>query len=295
MSPRCGLVQCVRADKDDTQTRQDSPYFSMLFCCINAFRLGVIIMAAAPLVAPSLVSRSGGDQRNADISSSRPNGQASLSLSFSVLLFFLAPSPLFVVTVCCFHPSITPSFIPFSPSSLFSLPIYLLYLAFFFACNNVHATLLSSPRSLSGVAHTHMPLSELLLPHFHRTHRHCYPSPQAISPTVQTDVLWMECRSVCWAGRGDTAGSGCFISVCTYLHSSSSSCRSLSGFCRCWMDGYGAIQLLDMRHNPRSASQADLQTLCSEFTIILLFSTKTTPADQNTSVHYISRVYFRYI
>lgn len=129
MSPHCGLVQCVRADRDDTHTHQGSPYFSMLFCCINAFRLGVIIMAAAPLVAPSLMSRSGEDQRNADISSSRPNGQASLSLS--ALLFSRSFSSL-----CChcllFSPVHHSLFHPIFPPHLFFLSPFICSLLLLF-------------------------------------------------------------------------------------------------------------------------------------------------------------------
>lgn len=58
------------------------------------------------------------------------------------------------------------------------------------------------------------------------------------------------------------------MSVRRCLHGSSS--WAFSRFCRCWMYGRDAIHLLDITHNPRSGSQADLQTPCSEFTIFFI-------------------------
>ncbi len=53
----CGFVHFVQADRDDAQSHLGCLYLSMLFCCINVFRLCVMIMEAATdaaaLVAPS--------------------------------------------------------------------------------------------------------------------------------------------------------------------------------------------------------------------------------------------------
>lgn len=90
-----------------------------------------------------------------------------------------------------------------------------------------------------------MPPSEFLLPHFHRTHRHCYP-PQAISLTVQTDILWMESRSVCWAGRGILPALDAlylYVHICT----AAAAGLSLDSVGVGWIYDYGAIQLSDMR------------------------------------------------
>lgn len=134
----------------------------------------------------------------------------------------LSLSPAFV------SPSITPSFIPLSPSSLVFPPHLCTVTAscFCFSFNRVYATLLSFPLSLSAAAHKHTYPHTCLPPSFYclifTTTRITIVTPLVMSLTVQTGSLtsWMDWQRDCliW-----------MLYICMYRYLRSSS-RAFSRF-----------------------------------------------------------------
>lgn len=176
---------------------------------------------------------------------------------------------------CVFSPSFSPPhffvvFLFIHPIRCLSLPLGLSRLSFIllilpssvfpsFICCHCILLVLPVMQMLSlSLSLTHKFPCLSLLPHFHHTQLHCYP-PSNKPGSADRQSLWMEDRSVCWADR----------QICLYVHSSSS---------RTSLDSAGAGCMIMMpfscyilRHNPRSASRADLWSLCTECTILLLF------------------------
>lgn len=195
----------------------------MLFCCINASRLDVIILEAptdaAALVAPSLMSRSGEDQRKCWHQLHSPwwsSQHFSPSLALCFLVLSLAHSLLQLLLQLFL--SINCLSFPLPPLPILSLAYfpphlffwnYLLSLLFAFVLPVIMYSICQSsffPFSVFCSSHshfhTHTSLSLFLYCLIFTTHI-LIVIPQAISLTVQTGslILWMEGRSVCWAGR----------------------------------------------------------------------------------------------